>query len=75
LIVHSPSGYKRIVVGEGHMAKRLSESTRPSQPRTAYLDQLEEPSRCYSPPFLWKGRGRMYGLPDHVVPTPPVYCD
>src|SRR5918994_6269464 len=37
LIVHSPAGYKRIIVGEGHMADQLSGYTDADGPDVVYL--------------------------------------
>lgn len=77
LVVESASGYKRILVGEGRLAKQLQAYTagdaaehehyRPT--RTGlYFDN------CYRPPVLLKGRSYMYGLDDGVVPEPSGRC-
>lgn len=77
LVVQSPNGYKRIVVGQGHLAKELSEYESPgnSDPGVVYLDENPDGETlyndCYRPPHLWKGRSYMYGLPDGVVPQAP----
>ena len=40
-----------------------------------YLDDDENGYRtyrdCYRPPYLFKGRSYMYGLPDGVIPQAP----
>lgn len=80
LVIQSPSGYKRIVVGQGHLAKELSDyEGKTDEPSTVYLDDnggYRDGSSyyrddCYRPPHLWKGRSYMYGLPDGVVPQAP----
>lgn len=78
LVVLSPSGHKRIVVGQGHLAKQLSDYERSGQPDVVYLDNSGsndsdryQDRDCYRPPHLWKGRSYMYGLPDGVVPQAP----
>jgi len=75
LIIISPAGYKRIVVGMGHLAAEYQSAARPE---VVYLDRAEAPTqlrRCHQPPVLWKGRGYMYGLADGEIPTPPVVCE
>ena len=78
LVIQSPNGYKRIVVGQGHLAGKLKgyEGVRDSD--VVYLDEdnggYDEGYRhrdCYRPPHVWKGRSYMYGLPDGVVPQAP----
>lgn len=77
LIIRSPSGYKRIIVGQGHLAKELSsyEGAGDRGPNVVYLDDEADGYRstrdCYRPPYLFKGRSHMYGLPDGVVPQAP----
>jgi len=75
LIIYSASGYKRIVIGEGHLAKELGAYT--SGPDVVYLDEDNGGRRFRDcPAALLKGRSYMYGLPDHVVPEPSRdYCD
>jgi len=74
LIVYSPSGYKRIVVGQGHVLAQYERQSRAAEPEV-YRDDMavaEAPSyrRCRTLPGMFKGRSYMYGLPDGVVPTP-----
>jgi len=74
LIIVSPAGYKRIVVGMGHLAAEYQSQERPE---VVYLEggAAHVRSHCYQPPVLWKGRSHMYGLADGEIPTPPVICD
>jgi len=72
LIVYSPSGYKRIVVGQGHLAQDLADYTRGGAPEIVYLDPSEgdrAARRCRKQGVLLHGRSYMYGLPDDVVPV------
>ena len=71
LIIISPAGYKRIVVGMGHVAAEL-EAERAA---AAYPPGRHAAVRCHQPPVLWKGRGYMYGLAEGEIPTPPFICD
>lgn len=81
LIVQSPYGYKRIIVGEGRLAKELQNYTSGGEADIVYAEP--EPryeqggyyiDNCYRPPVLWKGRSYMYGLPDGVIPVSPGRC-
>ncbi len=81
LVVQSPHGYKRVIVGEGYLANQLSGSTEDSEPEVAYTEPEGGYDRygyyhdtCYRPPVLLKGRSYMYGLPDGVVPEPSGRC-
>ena len=77
LVIQSPSGYKRIIVGQGHLAKKLSsyEGAGQTDADVVYLDDDRDGYRsygdCYRPPYLFKGRDYMYGLPDGVLPQAP----
>jgi hypothetical protein len=78
LVIQSPNGYKRIVVGQGHLAGKLKSYEGVRDPDVVYLDEDDESYEggalyrdCYRPPYRWKGRSYMYGLPDHVVPQAP----
>lgn len=77
LIVQSPSGYKRIIVGQGHLAKELAAYTASSEPTRHEYDDRDayRGDDCYRPPVLLKGRSYMYGLDDGVVPEPSGRCD
>ena len=79
LVVHSRSGYKRIVVGAGHLAEELAvyeDAGQSDEPEVVYYDDTETRhsarNRCGGAVLL-KGRSYMYGLPDDYVPTPA--CD
>lgn len=74
LVVHSRSGYKRIVVGRGHLAQELAEYERPRDHAVVYLDQAGDgvvPYECWRPAVLLKGRSYMYGLEDGELPDLP----
>ena len=76
LVIISPSGYKRIVVGMGHIAVEMEAERR--RDAVAYLPRRgAAPAyrHCYRPPVLWKGRSHMYGLADGEIPTPPLVCE
>lgn len=70
LVIDSAAGYKRIIVGEGRLAKKLSEFTSAGQPDVVY-DDADEPGApgCYQPPVQVKGRSYMYGLSDGEMPN------
>lgn len=74
LIVHSRTGYKRIVVGQGHLARELAayEGAGASSDGVVYLDEDEGvPYECWKPAVLLKGRSYMYGLEDGELPDLP----
>lgn len=76
LIIISPSGYKRIVVGMGHIAVEMEAERR--QEAAAWMPEGGHPRayrHCYRPPVLWKGRGYMYGLAEGEIPQPPLICN
>jgi hypothetical protein len=81
LVVQSPSGYKRIVVGRGYLAADLAEAASAErEPRVVYYDDDGyRPERAYRDdcnrqPVLLHGRSYMYGLDDNVVPVPAGLC-
>jgi hypothetical protein len=70
LVIISASGYKRILVGEGHEAGRLAEYTSAGQPTVVVADDsggaaVED---CFRPPALVKGRSYMYGFDEGEIP-------
>jgi hypothetical protein len=80
LVIQSPNGYKRIIVGQGHLAKSLQKyegvsdaAVYPDQSSDGAYDNSGYPEYgdCYRPPHLWKGRSYMYGLPDGEIPQAP----
>lgn len=71
LVIDSAAGYKRIIVGEGKLAKQLSDYTSAGQPKVIYqneADQISGGGDCYRPPVFVKGRSYMYGLSDGEMP-------
>lgn len=73
LIVHSPSGYKRIIVGAGHLAGELSQYEKTGKNSdVVYLEgngsHTVYESGCYRPPVLVKGRSYMYGFDQGEIP-------
>ncbi|WP_163265210.1 hypothetical protein [Chelativorans alearense] len=78
LVVHSPAGYKRIVVGKGYLAGDLAYGGH-GEPKVVYLEEdrgalyLRKRESCRYGALL-HGRSYMYGLPDNVVPVPTVSC-
>ena len=58
LVVHSRSGYKRIVVGAGHLAKDLAAYEQTGDDGVVYLDEEETGSivpTCWKPAVLLEG--------------------
>lgn len=84
LVVHSRSGYKRIVIGQGHLAAELrAYSGDDSELPLEYGMSDEEAGQrygwradgrprqpCHKPAVILHGRAYMYGLADGEVPTP-----
>lgn len=70
LVIESAAGYKRILVGEGKLAKELSDYTGAGQPSVVYENESDDVSGrdCYRPPVFVKGRSYMYGLSDGEMP-------
>lgn len=71
LVIDSAAGYKRILVGEGKLAKELSAYTSAGQPKVLYqheTDDVINGNDCYRPPAFVKGRSYMYGLSDGEMP-------
>jgi hypothetical protein len=75
LIIISPSGYKRIVVGKGYIAAEMEEERRREAAAYAPDGGHRAYRHCYRPPVLWKGRGYMYGLAEGEIPQPPLICE
>lgn len=74
LIVYSPAGYKRIIVGQGHVLAEYEAQAAVDGPESYYDDgavvERHAHRHCRTVPGMFKGRSYMYGLPDGVVPTP-----
>jgi hypothetical protein len=70
LVIDSAAGYKRILVGEGKLAKELSAYTSAGQPKVIYESAPDDlrGRDCYRPPVFVKGRSYMYGLSDGEMP-------
>lgn len=72
LIVYSPAGYKRIIVGQGHVLAEFEAQAAADEPESYDDEGVERYAyrNCRTLPGMFKGRSYMYGLPDGVVPTP-----
>ena len=71
LVVYSSAGYKRIVVGKGHLAAQLSRAGQAADEGVVRLDGPDGDGLvryCYRPPVFVKGRSYMYGLADGEMP-------
>ncbi|CAH2406961.1 hypothetical protein [Mesorhizobium ventifaucium] len=70
LVIESAAGCKRILVGEGKLAKELSDYAGAGQPKIVYQDEPDDVSSrdCYRAPVFVKGRSYMYGLSDGEMP-------
>ncbi len=70
LVIQSAAGYKRIIVGEGKLAKELSDYVGAGQPKVEYYHESDGylERDCYRPPVFVKGRSYMYGLSDGEMP-------
>ena len=70
LVIESAAGYKRILVGEGELAKELADYTSAGQPELIYRNETDriDSRDCYRPPVFVKGRSYMYGLSDGEMP-------
>jgi len=74
LVIDSAAGYKRIIVGEGKLARKLSDYTsagNAGEPDVIYENESDNVIRrgCYQPPVFIKGRSYMYGLSDGEMPN------
>lgn len=76
LVVYSRAGYKRIVVGQGHLAAELNAYVSGAPEEVVRLDdEAGDGYRdCYRPPVLLKGRSYMYGLMEGELPEPSGSC-
>lgn len=81
LVVLSRAGYKRIVVGAGHLAKELSDYQGGQDDDVLYYNEdrygYDDPvlrGDCWRPAILLKGRSYMYGLEDGELPDLPGKC-
>lgn len=71
LVIHSAAGFKRILVGQGHLLHHDADALH--GPRVVYLEdepfRVRNVYRCIPQPAIVQGRSYMYGLPDGVVPV------
>lgn len=74
LVINSPAGYKRIIVGMGHVAEAYQLTGSYYEPEVIEWEAPREARRCMRPPHVWHGRSHMYGLDAGVVPQAPVVC-
>lgn len=80
LVIHSRAGFKRILVGKGHLADDYRALEIESPRQTAYLERsggklyLRRAAPC-SAGVLIKGRGYMYGLSEGELPVLVSPCD
>lgn len=74
LVIHSQAGYKRIIVGMGHVAEAYRLTGSYYEPEVVELDRDRHMRRCSRPPHVWHGRSHMYGLDRGEVPQAPVVC-
>ncbi len=76
LVVHSRNGYKRIVVGAGHLARDLASYEDAGNDGVVYLDEDDGyvAPTCWKAAVLLKGRSYMYGLEDGELPDLPGGC-
>lgn len=68
LVIESAAGYKRIIVGEGELAKKLSGYLDTGQAKVDGTKTSANRRDCYRPPVFVKGRSYMYGLSDGEMP-------
>lgn len=73
LIVESDAGYKRILVGKGHMAAELARYLDADTPQIAppatHRHKERQAEGCRRQGVLLKGRAYMYGLGDGELPV------
>lgn len=69
LVVYSPAGYKRIVVGRGHLAEEYAAAERPDVLYLRKTDRVVYRRDCTRYGALIKGRSYMYGLPEGALPV------
>jgi len=75
LVIYSSAGYKRIIVGMGHVAEAYQLAGSYYEPEDAQRATRRETTRhCWRPPHVWHGRSQMYGLRDGEMPQAPLVC-
>jgi len=81
LVIYGSSGYKRIVVGAGHLAPRFDRGSTccgVADPDVVYLDERGQGAprvTCSREPVVLHGRSYMYGLPQGAVVVPVRTCE
>lgn len=77
LVIHAASGFKRIIVGEGHRLDAVTPH-QADEPEVVMFDEASAADRPHTRrcPFgvLVKGRSYMYGLPDNALPVLRATC-
>ena len=74
LVIHSSAGYKRIIVGMGHVAESYQATGSYYEPEDVEVEPSRVTRHCWRPPHVWHGRSQMYGLRDGEVPQAPLVC-
>lgn len=72
LVIHSSTGYKRIIVGKGDVAKTYQDTGSYYEPENVQPRPVAR--RCSRPPHVWHGRSHMYGLSNGEIPQAPLIC-
>lgn len=77
LVIHAASGFKRIIVGEGHRLDAVA-PVDTGEPEVIVFDESAATdsvrSRRCPHGVLVKGRSYMYGLPDNALPVLRATC-
>jgi hypothetical protein len=76
LVIVDASGYKRIIVGQGHLAAELRDYTASGSDDSDTTEEGAGPEQVYGdgrygrpcPAILVKGRSYMYGFDEGVIP-------
>lgn len=80
LVINSAAGYKRIIVGKGHLADEYAARGSREEPKVVRMEEddgklyLRHQRKCRRQGVLLHGRSYMYGLADDVVPVPVGRC-
>ncbi len=69
------------MVGQGHRVGEARAAGIGPYPEVVYADDAAAQGgrligrNCYSRAEFWRGRERMYGLPDGEIPQPRIICE
>ena len=74
LVINSAAGYKRIIVGMGHVAEAYQATGSYFEPANTRQTPQRATKNCSRPPHIWHGRSQMYGLRDGEIPQAPLVC-